>query len=94
MTRSQRVSVLSSQTLLTILNVEPLHLQIVAAPENQGRLAEHCILRLLGYKVFYKKITVNRQHISHDKQYDDISSCNTKAVKAFVLLKVIFSLIN
>ncbi len=48
-TRSQRASVLSSQTLLTILNVEPLYLRIVAAPENQGRLAEHCILKLLGY---------------------------------------------
>ncbi|PSW42521.1 hypothetical protein C0W40_16195 [Photobacterium leiognathi subsp. mandapamensis] len=33
-TRSQRASVLSSQTLLTILNVEPLYLLIVAAPEN------------------------------------------------------------
>ncbi len=33
-TRSQRASVLSSQTLLTILNVEPLYLRIVAAPEN------------------------------------------------------------
>ncbi|PHZ60119.1 hypothetical protein CRG86_002275 [Photobacterium leiognathi] len=32
-TRS-RASVLSSQTLLTILNVEPLYLRIVAAPEN------------------------------------------------------------
>ncbi len=33
-TRSQRASVLSSQTLLTILNVEPLYLRIVAVPEN------------------------------------------------------------
>ncbi|PHZ59110.1 hypothetical protein CRG86_016545 [Photobacterium leiognathi] len=33
-TRSQRASVLSSQTLLTILYVEPLYLRIVAAPEN------------------------------------------------------------
>ncbi len=33
-TRSQRASVLSSQTLLAILNVEPLYLRIVAAPEN------------------------------------------------------------
>ncbi|PHZ59970.1 hypothetical protein CRG86_000985 [Photobacterium leiognathi] len=31
-TRSK--GVLSSQTLLTILNVEPLYLRIVAAPEN------------------------------------------------------------
>ncbi|PSW64034.1 hypothetical protein C0W88_16975 [Photobacterium leiognathi subsp. mandapamensis] len=33
-TRSQRASILSSQTLLTILNIEPLYLRIVAAPEN------------------------------------------------------------
>ncbi|PSV84074.1 hypothetical protein CTM94_07755 [Photobacterium leiognathi] len=33
-TRSQRASVLSSQTLLTIFNVEPLYLRIVAAPEH------------------------------------------------------------
>ncbi len=33
-TRSQRASVLSSQTLLTILNVEPLYLRIVAVPKN------------------------------------------------------------
>ncbi|PSV10377.1 hypothetical protein C0W93_11680 [Photobacterium leiognathi subsp. mandapamensis] len=33
-TRSQKASVLSSQTLLTILNVEALYLRIVAAPEN------------------------------------------------------------
>ncbi|PNQ54559.1 hypothetical protein C1141_15260 [Vibrio agarivorans] len=33
-TRSQRASDLNSQTLLTILNVEPLYLRIVAAPES------------------------------------------------------------
>ncbi|AUI86949.1 hypothetical protein BS333_11410 [Vibrio azureus] len=33
-TRSQRASGLNSQTLLTILNVEPLYLRIVAAPES------------------------------------------------------------
>ncbi|AUI88340.1 hypothetical protein BS333_18580 [Vibrio azureus] len=32
--RSQRASVLNSQTLLTILNVESLYLLIVAAPES------------------------------------------------------------
>ncbi|WP_039990585.1 hypothetical protein, partial [Vibrio azureus] len=55
-TRSQRASGLNSQTLLTILNVEPLYLQIVAAPESSGHLAERSILRLLGYNhnMFFK----------------------------------------
>ncbi|CAH1556778.1 hypothetical protein THOB06_10524 [Vibrio rotiferianus] len=44
-----RASRLGSDTLLTILDLESLELQIVAASTNQDNLAETRILRLFGY---------------------------------------------
>ncbi|AUW38346.1 hypothetical protein CU052_27475 [Vibrio harveyi] len=49
MTRSQRASCLVLHASLTIFDIEPLYLQIVALPENQVNLAEQSILGLLGY---------------------------------------------
>ncbi|CAI2338703.1 conserved hypothetical protein [Vibrio parahaemolyticus] len=49
MTRSQSASCLGSHALLTIFDLEPLDLQIVASPSNQVILAEPSISRLLGY---------------------------------------------
>ncbi|CAH1607982.1 hypothetical protein THF5G08_50195 [Vibrio jasicida] len=50
MTRSRRASGLGLHTLLTIFNLEPLDLQIVASSANQAILAEPSISRLLGYR--------------------------------------------
>ncbi|ASI93467.1 hypothetical protein BSZ04_00115 [Vibrio rotiferianus] len=49
-TRSRRASCLGSHASLTIFNLEPLDLQIVASPSNQVILAEPSISRLLEYK--------------------------------------------
>ncbi|APP03962.1 hypothetical protein BG259_00720 [Vibrio harveyi] len=48
-TRSRRASCLGSHASLTIFDLEPLDLQIVASPSNQVILAEPSISRLLGY---------------------------------------------
>ncbi|CAH1553994.1 conserved hypothetical protein [Vibrio jasicida] len=48
-THSQRANCLDPHTLLTIIDLEPLDLQIVAAPASQGIFAELSISRLLGY---------------------------------------------
>ncbi len=48
-----RASCLGSYVSLTIFDLEPLELQIVASPSNQVILAEPSILRLLGYMTFY-----------------------------------------
>ncbi|CAH1545448.1 hypothetical protein VHARVF571_600105 [Vibrio harveyi] len=56
MTRSRRANCLGFHTLLTIFDLEPLDLQIVAASANQVTFAEPRISRLLGYTSTYHYI--------------------------------------